>query len=124
MPFTVLLLLALLEQLTQPSQTFLVGFLYLWEAQPLQPDLLLRISADTAILLQQFLLVFLEIGFDDGNLFARERRHPAQDLVVGSATLKIRDQILHGDPARRELRPPAAVHDLDFVLHHRPLPTG
>src|SRR5260370_23490504 len=62
--------------------------------------------------------MFAIVTLGDRDFRGGERGDPMDDFLVGTPFLKIGHQVLHRDTARRELRSPAAVDDLDrFCLH-------
>jgi hypothetical protein len=92
----------------------------LGEANPLQPDLFRAVRLDATFVLIQLVLVLPIVALDDRDLFVSQTGDPADDLVVGAPRLEVRNQVMNGDPAGRELDPSATINQSDLFLHKVP----
>src|SRR5882672_1193449 len=72
---------------------------------------------DAAFFLHDFLIMLLDVALHDPDIFHRQDRHDRHDLLVRALLLEVGNQVLHSDAAGGELRPPAAIDDLDIRLH-------
>src|SRR5437588_4458111 len=75
-----------------------------------------------AVLFVEHRLVLPVVPLDDPNLLVTEGRNPADDLVVGSPSLEVVDEVQDGNTASRKLRAAAAINDLDWHVHGLSLP--
>src|SRR5437870_3636388 len=93
----------------------------LGETKPLQPNLFRAVRLDTAFVLIKFVLVLPVVALDDPDLLVSQTRDPADDLVVGTPFLEVRNQVMNRDSAGGELEPSTTIDESDLFLHTGPL---
>jgi len=77
--------------------------------KPLRANLLRAVGPDATLVLVEFILVLAVVTLDDRDLLVSQTGEPVDDLVVGAPVLEVRDQVVDGDPAGRELEPSATI---------------
>src|SRR5947209_3848597 len=92
----------------------------LGEPKPLQPNLFRAVRLDTAFVLIKFALVLPVVALNDPDLLVSQTWDPADDLVVGTPFLEVRNQVMNRDPAGGELEPSATIDESDLFLHTAP----
>jgi hypothetical protein len=87
------------------------------ESNPLQQNLFRAVGLDTALILVELVVVLAVVVLDDRDLVVSQTWKPADDLIVGAPVQEVRDQVVDGNPARRELDPSATIHGSNLFLH-------
>src|SRR5213592_1947121 len=73
--------------------------------------------ADPPILFHDGLAILANVLLHSLDFLNAQYRHDLHNLVVGAVSFEVRDEVLDGNPAGGELRPPAAIDNLDVRVH-------
>src|SRR5262249_2898507 len=92
----------------------------LWKAHSLQANLFGHVGPNAAVFFVELVLMLVIISLHEGDLFVAQGWHRAHNLLISAASLKIGNQVLHGNPAGRKLQTTTTINEGNLSLHILP----